>query len=425
MIPATLESPDALLELDDYRFQEAWAGMTVAERGLIPDAIAGKCRSRFAALTRYRLESPAARQSAPRERVEVTPIPGYLAAAIWEGHEPSPYVVKHLLEPGALTVLYGASSTFKSVAAVDLALCVGTGSAYHGHNVRRGGVLYVAGEGHRGLRKRIRAWLIAHGMDATSDPPAVYVTERGANLMQRPDELRATVEAAAAAMGMPVVLIVVDTLAANFGPGDENAAADMALALGTAASACPEAAVLVLHHIGHGQGNRERGSYVLIGAADFRLLSEYDPVQKVVSLSWQKAKDYQPPRPLTFTWRAVPLDWLDADGEEETSVVLDALEGAGLAPSSGAGAGPRLGGLGANQEKALRYLRTLYAKCRRNVAESGRDASEARVLIDGWRRDLEGRGIPRNRFSEVLKGLQDRRLVRVEEPFVWPVENVQ
>ena len=150
------------------------------------------------------------------------PLPGYTTAEIWDAYEPPPYLAKRLLSPGAVTVLFGQSGHLKSVIAIDLTLCVATGTPFHGIRTRRAGVLYVAGEGHAGIRKRIRAWLIHKGMNSASEPPTAFVTSAGTDLMGNPEQLRATCAHAAEVVGCAIELIVIDTLAANFGAGDEN-----------------------------------------------------------------------------------------------------------------------------------------------------------------------------------------------------------
>jgi hypothetical protein len=127
---------------------------------------------------------PAYQRSYPSAPVAaVEPLPGFPVSEVWGGYTPPSYIVKSILAPAELTVIYGQSQHFKSVVAVELSLCVGTGIEYHGHRVRRAGVLYVAGEGHAGIKKRIRAWMMTRGMNAASEQPAVYVTSAAADLI--------------------------------------------------------------------------------------------------------------------------------------------------------------------------------------------------------------------------------------------------
>ena len=355
----------------------------------------------------------------PAQGVKTGPLPGYTAASIWDGYELPPYLVKRILSPGGLTVLFGQSGHLKSVTAIDLALSIATGTSFHGINTRRAGVLYVAGEGHAGIRRRVKAWLLAHNCEPGGEHPALYITTAGANLTQNAEQLRATVEQAQAALGVPIELIIIDTLAANFGPGDEYHPRDMTAAIDGARFAAQNAAILLVHHTGHGNQDRERGSYALIGSADFRLQATYDEPARLLELKWLKVKDDEIPQPLIFECRKIGLEWQDEDGEELTSVILERLQGATMPD-----AGPRSAGLGKNQKIVLQTLRTLYARAQRNLRDQGRDPAEAPILIDGWRRECERKKIDRNRWNEVLPDLQKRKLIAIEGVHVRLIEDI-
>lgn len=412
----------ALVDCPDDEFLNRFGEMSVEERDALPDGERRRCYARYRELTPWVQQSvdhaAAAQERAARaRRAEVAPIPGFHVSAIWEGYSAPPYLAKGLLAPGDMTVLFGQSGHFKSVAAIDLGLCVGAGIDFHGMRVRRGGVLYVAGEGHAGIRKRARAWLLARGLDATSDQPSMYITSAGADLIGEPARLRATVDEASARLGRDVELVVLDTLAANFGPGDEHHSRDMQLAIAGARAAAPSAAILLLHHTGHNAQDRERGSSALSASADCRLQATYDELSKSIELRWHKLKDDERPEPIVFGWKRVPLDWEDEDGEQLTSIVLERLEGPRARPAA-----PGIVGLGKNQDTALKSLRTLYARQRRNVEERGDDPAAVRVLIAGWRAELEARGIARNRFHEVQRDLQARALIAIDGPHVLLTE---
>lgn len=353
----------------------------------------------------------------PRGAGRSGPLFGYAVGAVWDDFQAAAYIAKRILAPDALTVIFGQSGHLKSVTAVDLALSCATGAPFHDVKVsRRVGVLYVAGEGHAGIKKRVRAKLKQMGIGPGDEQPALYITSEAADLIGNPERLRATAEHAAEVLGVPIELVVIDTLAANFGAGDEYHPRDMSLAIASARSAAPGAAVLLVHHTGHGNVERERGSYALIAAADFRLQATYDEPQKLLELKWLKCKDDEIPPPLTFECRKVGLDVLDEDGEELTSVVIERLEGASVQQ------GPRTVGLGKHQETALRTLRTLYARARRNLEEADQDAAQALILTDGWRNALVPKKLPRQRFHDVITDLQERRLIAIDGPHVRLLE---
>jgi hypothetical protein len=367
--------------------------------------------------------SAGARKITGLDSSALSAIPGFTMDEIWDGYSAPKYLVKLILGPGEVTTLFGESGHFKSVLAIDLALCVASGRAFHGYKVRHGGVLYTCGEGHGGVRKRLRAWLISHGFDASSEQPALYVTRSGANLTANPLQLTATVQHAERVLGTRIGLLVLDTLAANFGPGDENEVSAMSLAIEHARHAAPEAAILLVHHTGHADKKRERGSYALIGAADYRLQAVYDEPSKLIELCWHKIKDDERPQPLVFTWKAIPLEWQDDDGEELTSVVLERSSEAFSQSIAQGRERSGKSGLGNNQDTVLRVLKRLYRQHGENLSSQGRDRSEAKVLMSGLRNAvLDEKRMDSKRFPEAIEGLQKRGLIRVDQPHVFLIE---
>ena len=75
------------------------------------------------------------------------------------------WVVDKVLPQEVLAQFYGASGTYKSFISLDMALCIATGTPWLGkHEVTKSKVVYVAGEGVRGYKKRLDSWLTEKGM---------------------------------------------------------------------------------------------------------------------------------------------------------------------------------------------------------------------------------------------------------------------
>jgi RecA-family ATPase len=90
--------------------------------------------------------------------------------------------------------------------------------------------------------------------------------------------------------GKPVSIFI-DTLARNFGPGDENSTADMSKFIATIDSVMGNDCLrLIVHHTGHGNQNRARGNSSLVAAleAKYRLVKNDD---KTATISNTKLKD--------------------------------------------------------------------------------------------------------------------------------------
>jgi hypothetical protein len=84
---------------------------------------------------------------------------------------PTDWLLRGYLEAETLACLFGESGTMKSFLALDMGLCIASGLPWHGRDVPLAGpVVYVAGEGFRGLSRRIKAWLVAHHLTGEGLP---------------------------------------------------------------------------------------------------------------------------------------------------------------------------------------------------------------------------------------------------------------
>lgn len=219
---------------------------------------------------------------------------------------PAPqWLIEGYLQGGALAMLYGEPAVGKTFQALDWALSVATGTTWHGHSVAQGDVVYIYAEGATGLRQRADAWLAQSGVQRPSrfralPVPIAINTEHG---------VRTFVEAIRETSLCPR-LIVVDTLARNFGTGDENKQADMnAFVQGCDAlrAAFPGATVLVVHHTGKDKAKGARGSIVLLGAVDTAIFMQRLDTQGRSRLVVEKQKDSEPVAPLYLSRRVVKL----------------------------------------------------------------------------------------------------------------------
>ena len=179
---------------------------------------------------------------------------------------PPEWLIAGLVPEDGLVVLYGEPSVGKSFVALDWGLSVAEGIPWLGHDVRQGKVVYIYAEGARGLRRRSDAWLKAHDrVDAPcfrAVPIAVTIPD--------PGERSEFVKAVRSASKHPQ-LIIIDTLARNFGAGNESLAQDMngfVKGCDDLRAEFPGATVLVVHHSGKDQRKGARGSLALQGATD-------------------------------------------------------------------------------------------------------------------------------------------------------------
>lgn len=172
------------------------------------------------------------------------------------------------------------------------------------------------------------------------------------------------------------------------------------------------AAVLLVHHVGHGDKTRARGAMALKGALDFEYRLERG-TDDIIRLDCTKCKDFETPGPMAFKLRPVELPLKDEGGRPITSAVLDSVE---YEPP----ARPGKTGRGKNQTKALSVLSDLLAHHQDNLVQDGREPASARVTIDEWRLGCDGEGIGKNRFYEVKSALERNGDVIVTNCFVTP-----
>ena len=209
------------------------------------------------------------------------------------------YLVEDLLPEASLTVALGPSGIGKSFVALDLALCVAAGIPWHGREVRSGRVLYLAGEGLRGLRGRIDAWLKANPhADAEAVDKNLLISRSAVHLLDSTETARLTATIA----GIDdLVLLCVDTWARALAGGDENSAKDTGTAIAVLDSLRDEFGLttLVVHHTGK-DGTTERGSTALRGAAD-SMVRVWRDVSGHVALSCDKSKDSAPFKSVSFS----------------------------------------------------------------------------------------------------------------------------
>ena len=330
--------------------------------------------------------------------------------------EPCPprWIIDGYLEDATLACLYGPSAGMKSFVGLDMGLCVATGREWHGHAVPNpGSVFYVCGEGFAGINKRLRVWASDSGVDASTLPffvsnQPVGILDTGA-VQVAVNAIREMVEA----HGSPRLLIV-DTLARNFGPGDENSTQDMSAFVAAlddvrAGLGC---AVLVIHHTGLSATERARGASAFRAALDWEFRLE--PKGDIRLLTCTKAKDHEPPHDMAFEPEILETGWTDEDGRDVTSVVLRSVE-----VKSNGSKGKALNGANRIAYGALQDLCTDGNPLRSYVKP---------VDLESWRQECYNRSITpsteqsakQKAFKRAVTVLRDGGYVLSENDTYWP-----
>ncbi len=239
--------------------------------------------------------------------------------------QPPRWIIRDVLEEESLAMVFGDSGVGKSFLAVSMACCIATGTNWHGHEVKKGMVVYIAGEGYDSIGRRMSAWCTKFCVELTEAP--LRISKHPA-VLSEPRSLNAVSEAIRQAEmedGEVPRLVIIDTLARNFGPKDENSTKDMQEFI-TAVDVLRQrhgCTVLIVHHTGHSEKERARGAIALKGALDAEyLLSEHSG-----RLLFKSTKMKDGPCPLPMSMKLVPvkLPLVDESEVTATSAVLVAM----------------------------------------------------------------------------------------------------
>ena len=234
------------------------------------------------------------------------------------------YLIKGYLPGSCVASAYGASGSYKSFLAVSWGCHIATGKPWAGKPVTQGAVIYVVGEGGIGVPRRIRAW--EQTLNGGSPIDSLYRVDCPI-FPASPDSVHQVIQAAndvKDATGMPVRLIILDTLARCFGGSDENAAKDMGAFIQGCdfIKAATQATVLVIHHSGKDQDKGARGSSAFRAALDVEFHVRREGEDPAIILSCTKMKDAEEPPRRAYDLHSVDL-YVDEDGDQITSLVLN------------------------------------------------------------------------------------------------------
>lgn len=240
------------------------------------------------------------------------------------------YVIDGWITTGDKSVIGGASLSGKSFLAIHMAMCIATGRDFYGCKVMRPGlVIYQAGEGGRGIKKRFRAWRDTFGAEGHRTP--IYIQTSRIDIHAADGDIAAYIEEVKAISrhyNMPVVALFVDTLAKASGAADENSSRDMGAVMGNIdkiADALPGCHVSLVHHLNAG-GTKLRGHTSVYAGVDQVILvakeeDENGVKTKISTAKLDKQKDDEDGATIRFEIVQIEIGHRPADGKPITSCV--------------------------------------------------------------------------------------------------------
>lgn len=241
---------------------------------------------------------------------------------------PVDWLIEGWLARDSLAGLVGPSGSCKTFLGLDWACRVATGTSWQGCEVQRGAVFILAGEGRNGLRKRIEGWSAHTGTSIDGAP--LYLAAQLPRLdLQTTASIIAEIDAMADAVffengGADPSLILIDTVARAL-VGDENSSEAMGGLIESAdwlRERWPGCTVLAVHHTGHNNNGRARGSSAFYAALDSEALVK--PLKSgELQVFGSKCKDWAPPRPLQFRRHEVEITVPGLDAPASTLVLVN------------------------------------------------------------------------------------------------------
>ncbi|RYD17970.1 MAG: AAA family ATPase, partial [Verrucomicrobiaceae bacterium] len=231
--------------------------------------------------------------------------------------------VEGVLTEGGASVVYGPSNCGKSFWTVDLGVSVATGRQFRDElEVEQGAVVYVALEGSHGARNRVEALKLTGKLPRGA--PFFLVFESVSLLEAGHDKrLAETIAQVSEQAGMPVKLVILDTMARAMAGGDENSGQDMTAAVASidAVRAATGAHVLVVHHCGKDEARGARGHSSLRAAVDTEIEVSRPDGETISTVRVTKQRDLEKGEPMPFSLEVVKVGE-NRRGKDITSCVV-------------------------------------------------------------------------------------------------------
>ncbi len=324
-------------------------------------------------------------------------------------------LIKGLLDPGAFGLIYGPSGSGKSFFTADMAQHIAQGAMWRGRKVTQGLVVYVASEAGSSILKRFVGWR-DHGLGEAAGKIPLAVMTRGPVLLNLVDfsKFEEQLQALVTESGLPLLLVIFDTLSRSIPGGDENNAKDMTMAIQSAdmLRAKFNCATIFVHHTGKNKDQGARGHSSLFAAADLVLLVADK------SALVEKVRDGVAGEKFEFELKPIEIG-TDVDGDAVFTCLLELASETRQVRRSDP--------TGKNQRVVYREVKEL--------AKAAEISAGTSVIPKGVRiikfNDLVDRAAPRfagveafrarARIGEAITSLQSSGYVGVHGDFLWPL----
>ncbi len=235
------------------------------------------------------------------------------------------YIIDGMMSVGDKSIIGGPSGSGKSFLAIHAAMCIARGAEFLGQQVTKTGlVLYQAGEGTKGIKKRLRAYRKHNAIPPDEDVPFDLLTAP-IDLYAGDGDANGLIEEANAISrerNIPVVAIFIDTMATAQGAADEISGKDMGIVLGNVAKIQrgTGAHVCLVHHF-NAAGTKLRGHTSIYANIDQVLQVTCDPATRIRTAVLAKQKDDEDSLKFRFELMSVEVG-TKPNGKPMTSCVI-------------------------------------------------------------------------------------------------------
>lgn len=339
------------------------------------------------------------------------------ASDIEEANLSREWLIKGVLEQGRVYQVFGTWKSGKSLLVLDICAHLSADLDWAGHKSKRALVIWIAGESAQDTKERLRAFMLHKGISGKDmafllRKAPVYLTQ-----LDDANALRIEIDALRGKWPDLPILIVIDTLNRNFGPGaSENSDVDMTTFASNLIDVVVKpnkATCLIVHHSGHGDKGRGRGHSSLPGVIDGTLrIEKSDSDPEIVTLICQELRNVKSGGRERFRIDVQELPFTDNFG--------DAVEAPVLTPTDEEVKQKNLSDWG---RKYTDVLHEMFVEYRARLEKQDRCPDEAKVEWRHWRSECNKR-YPENSKNarRGLENAQDSGAVLKKDLFVYLAE---
>lgn len=239
------------------------------------------------------------------------------------------YLIDDWLTQRGRSVIGGPSGSGKSFLAIHAAMCIARGVPFFDNHVEKGAVIYQAGEGGLGIKRRLLAYRSHFEVPTSEDIPLVMLpgkVDLFARALDGKSDTEKFIEEARAwevVMGRRPAAVFFDTLSTATVGADENSGKDMSIVLGNIAT-IEEALrchVCLVHHM-NADGKKLRGHTSIHANVDQVIQVNNDPETKIRTAKLVKQKDGEDGLDLTFSLAQVVVGHDAKTERPKTSCVV-------------------------------------------------------------------------------------------------------